>query len=246
LEKYGKNRVWPNQSKSLWPKKCIFVKKFGSMTHAQPPLNMPPNAYLLIQQWQKQLETEHQLRHHFYEIIDENTKMEFINGQIVFHSPVKKRHGDATGLIFTLINCYTNQFDLGWTGIEKMLVSLTRNDYEPDVCFWKKEKSDLFEDDQMHFPAPGLVVEVLSRKTAKTDRTTKYVDYEAHGVQEYWIVDPVKKKVEQFVLINGEYRLRFNDSTGLMKSEAVAGFEIEVEQIFDNTPILKTMQPLLK
>lgn len=206
---------------------------------------MPPNAYLLIQAWQQQLEAEHQLRHHFYEIVDENTKMEFINGQIVFHSPVKKRHGGAVGRIFALVSGYCDYFELGWTGVEKMMVSLTRNDYEPDVCFWAKEKADLFNDDQMHFPAPDLVVEVLSKKTAKTDRTIKYTDYEAHGVLEYWIVDAVKKRVEQYILINGQYRLRFADSTGTIRSEALKGFAVEVEDIFNNVSVLKLLQPLI-
>jgi hypothetical protein len=32
--------------------------------------------------------------------------------------------------------------------------SLTRNDYEPDIRFWNKEKSANFRHGQMRFPAP--------------------------------------------------------------------------------------------
>ena len=34
------------------------------------------------------------------------------------------------------------------------MITLTRNDYEPDICFFKKEKSDDFVENQTLFPAP--------------------------------------------------------------------------------------------
>lgn len=196
-----------------------------------------PNILLLMEQAQQKLQEEKTLRQHFYKIIDENTKMEFINGEIVFQSPVKKMHNDTTGNIYIILKLFVNKFDLGWVGIEKTLVSLTRNDYEPDVCFWKKEKADKFRDDQMQFPAPDLVVEVLSPKTAKTDRTTKYIDYEAHGIKEYWIIDPKKKEIEQYILINGQYYLRFKGHDGAVMSEAVEGFATEVEILFNQNSL---------
>jgi Uma2 family endonuclease len=116
----------------------------------------------------------------------------------------------------------------------------------PDVCFWRKDIADTFEEEQMHFPAPDFVVEVLLKKTAKIDRTVKFVDYEAHGVSEYWMVEPVKKVIAQYVLINGNYHLRFKGATGIIKSEAIVGFEMEVEAIFSNTPVFKLLKHLLK
>jgi Uma2 family endonuclease len=132
-----------------------------------------PYAFFVLERVQEALEKEKELRKHFYEIIEENKKMEFINGEIVFQSPVKLRHNDACGRFYRLLATFVDEFDLGWVGIEKTLVSLTRNDYEPDVCFWKTAKAKHFTDDQMQFPAPDLVVEVLSKSTAHTDRTTK-------------------------------------------------------------------------
>lgn len=89
-----------------------------------------PNLPLLIEKVQRQREAEKALREHFYQMIDENTKMEFINGKIVFQSPVRKRHNDATGNIYMLFRAYAAKYDLGWVGIEKVMVSLTRNDHD--------------------------------------------------------------------------------------------------------------------
>ena len=56
--------------------------------------------------------------------------------------------------------------------------------------------------------APDLVVEVLSRCTARNDRGHKKNIYERYGVREYWIVDPVVLSVEQYVLEEGQFVLR--------------------------------------
>lgn len=53
--------------------------------------------------------------------------------------------------------------------------------------------------------APDLVVEILSLSTAKKDRQGKRLAYQAAGVAEYLIVDPVADTVEQYLLENGVY-----------------------------------------
>ena len=69
------------------------------------------------------------------------------------------------------------------------MISLTRNDYEPDLVFFSKEKANKFTEEQIIFPTPDFVVEILSKSTAKIDKTVKKEDYGLHGIQEYWIVD---------------------------------------------------------
>ena len=88
----------------------------------------------------------------------------------------------------------------------------------------------------MKFPTPDFVVEIVSPSTEKADRNTKFEDYAAHGVQEYWIVDPSEADefVEQYVLDdNHEYQLIFKSDNGSIRSRFIEGFEIPVEAIFD-------------
>lgn len=103
-------------------------------------------------------------------------KAEFINGEIVLHSPVKKRHFSVTDLLSSLLSFYVRINKLGRVATEKAMIALTRNDYEPDLVFFSKEKYDTFTDDQMLFPAPDFVVEILSKKTAARDRGLKKQD----------------------------------------------------------------------
>lgn len=192
-----------------------------------------PDAYIFIDRLQAALELENASRKHFYEIVEENRKMEFINGEIYYHSPVRLWHNEATGYLYQMLDAYVRRQKIGKVGIEKLLVSLTRNDYEPDVCFWGNEKAGAFQRRQAQFPAPDFVAEVLSDSTAENDRGVKYQDYESHGVQEYWIVDPEKQVIEQYVLEGEQYELRMKASDGMVRSVAVEGFSIPVRAVFD-------------
>ena len=52
-----------------------------------------------------------------------------------------------------------------------------------------------------------LVEEVLTNSTTQNDRGRKKTAYEANGVAEYWLVDPVGKSVEVYLLKEGQYSL---------------------------------------
>ena len=54
--------------------------------------------------------------------------------------------------------------------------------------------------------APDLVVEILSPSTAYRDPGLKLDLYQKAGVGEYWIVDPERKVVQQYVLTDGVFR----------------------------------------
>ena len=211
----------------------------------QELLNSPKLA-LHVRTLEDVLEREREARSRFYDEINEDQKAEFINGEVVVHSPVKLRHNLITKRVLRLLDPYVETHNLGIVGYEKILVVLTRNDYEPDVCFFSAEKADRFTPDQMKFPAPDLAVEVLSPSTAEQDRGVKFEDYAAHGVTEYWIVDPEAETVEQYVLDGERYALRMKSGSGELASVAVAGFEIPVRTFFDDAENLRMLRQLLQ
>jgi len=193
-----------------------------------------PDVVLFARKLDAALKAEQTKREHFYETIDENKKMEFINGEIFFQSPVKMRHNSAMKSIAKLLDAFVIKHCLGYVGVEKILVSLTRNDYESDIYFFGSEKAKDFESTQMQFPAPDFVVEILSTSTERHDRETKFQDYAAHGVAEYWVVDAEIEKVEQYFLQDGYYKLEEKSGDGVIKSIAVEGFQIPIRAIFDD------------
>lgn len=215
------------------------------MTSTAKKILEQANAYLILEEIQLALHQEQQMRQEFYKNVSENQKTEFINGKVVLHSPVMKRHNESTNLLNILLTTYVNKHSLGFVGIEKIMISLTRNDYEPDICFFKSEKAQNFTEDQMLFPTPDLVVEVLSKSTEKNDRTVKFEDYEAHGITEYWIIDPKNLTIEQYHLQNNQYKLLFKSNQGNIKSQVISSFEIPIEAIFDKAKNAEALGEIL-
>lgn len=191
------------------------------------------------------LDEERQRREEFYERITEDQKAEFINGEMIVHSPVKLRHAEASFNLATLLRLYVQHNNLGLVGYEKLLISLTRNDYEPGLCFFRAEVAATFAPDQMRFPAPDLVIEVLSPSTEANDRGVKFEDYAAHGVAEYWLIDPQSEALEQYLLDGDAFTLQIKARTGTVSSAAVAGFEIPIRAIFDAAEHAAALQRLL-
>jgi Uma2 family endonuclease len=133
-----------------------------------------PHAHLLIDEVYEALGREQERRIRFRNEDNRQEKVEFINGEVIVHSPVKKRHNQASLLLAQLLNIYSAKHSLGFVEIEKIMITLTRNDYEPDICFFKNEKAAHFTEDQILFPAPDLVVEILSDSTEERDRGVKH------------------------------------------------------------------------
>ncbi len=204
-----------------------------------------PRLGLLLREIEGVLAAEQARRAEFYDNIREGEKAEFINGEVIVHSPVTLEHNLVGKRLLKLLDTYVVHHRLGIVGYEKLMISLTRNDYEPDLCFFRAERAVEFTAQQRRFPAPDFIVEILSPSTEAVDRGVKFEDYAAHGVEEYWLVDPGQGIVEQYVLQGGEYALVFKADSGLLRCRAVSGFEVPVVALFDEAANLAALTTIL-
>lgn len=191
-----------------------------------------PDAVLLVNRFQSYLKEEAHKRRAFYDLVHENVKAEFINGEIVLHSPVRMQHLLVSSNIAYEMLHFINQHDLGFVGIEKMMIELSRNCYEPDIVFFRKAKAEAFSPQQKLFPSPDLVVEILSESTRENDYGVKFKDYAAHGVEEYWIVDAEKGSIEQYFLEDEQFVLQKTYHKGdTLVAKVVQGLEIALDKV---------------
>ena len=198
-----------------------------------------PNPAAIVRKLEETLAREQESRAKFRKRLRPNDKVEFINGEVVVHSPTLRRHNRAVMNILHLVDTYCIAHHAGEVAVEKAMVQLARNDVMPDVCFWHTTTAATFTDDLMYYPPPNLVVEVLSNSTADRDRGVKYRSYEEAGVDEYWIVDPKLLTVEQFVLrpnkaeqlvLQQRAQLQLGET---ITSETLLGFSVPVKAFFD-------------
>ena len=60
-------------------------------------------------------------------------------------------------------------------------------------------------------------------------------DYALHGVREYWIVDTDQETIEQYLPLpdGNTFFLAQKLKDGLLKSVAIAGFQIAMRDVFE-------------
>ena len=200
----------------------------------------------IVQEAQAALLREQALRVKFYNEITPEHKWEFINGEVIMHSPALNRHLMATKRLFRLMDAHCLRKQCGEMHVEKAMTSFPRNDYEPDICFFGIAKASLIAPDTLKFPIPDLIVEVLSPSTESRDRGIKFTDYASHGVREYWIIDTVAESVELYRLVDMAYPPVEPAKGGLLSSDAIPGFEVPVRAIFDDEENLVALQNIIK
>jgi Uma2 family endonuclease len=80
--------------------------------------------------------------------------------------------------------------------------------------------------------APDLVVEILSPRTARRDRTTKLAWYRRYGVIECWLVDVTHRSVEVVELQAHDARRIPYSGDAPMHSTVLPNWTVAAAQIF--------------
>lgn len=136
---------------------------------------------------------------------DEDTKAEWVDGEVIVHSPANKQHVDLVGFLLVVLRLFVLQRDLGAVfGPELQLrFAELRRRRVPDILFVSKARLEIIQPSHVE-GAPDLVMEIVSPDSPARDWRDKYLEYEAVGVREYWVIDPMSQKVEAYAL--GEER----------------------------------------
>jgi Uma2 family endonuclease len=72
-------------------------------------------------------------------------------------------------------------------------------------------------------------VEIILPESIGRDRGEKFLEYEAGGVREYWLVDPERQWCEFWNLEGNRYRLTCAGASGEYRSPVIAGLAIRIE-----------------
>ncbi len=139
-----------------------------------------------------------------YEYEDEVWE-ELIDGEVVAMSPRPYiDHNQISLNIYSIFRNYLKGKPGRAFGFGVDLYLTEKDRYIPDVmvvCDRGKITPERVEG------TPDLVVEILSMNTVLHDRGKKRNAYERAGVREYWIIDPVSKRVEVYLLQDGKFEI---------------------------------------
>jgi Uma2 family endonuclease len=171
----------------------------------------------------------------YMEIPDGDTSIyELINGNIMRRSSPQSRHQIVQANLMRNLGNFVFAKQLGRVLGAPMDVVFGDDDCtQPDVFFIKKEREKIIEWDGPVWGSPDLIVEIISKGTAKHDRVDKFKQYQKFGVPEYWLIDPANQSVEVFFLEDKAYVLQqFQEIEGLVKSKVLEGLELDMNDIF--------------
>ena len=76
----------------------------------------------------------------------------------------------------------------------------------PDIAGWRRERMPVLPQGHRFTVVPDWVCEVLSSSTESKDREIKMPIYARFGVPHAWLVDPRKRSLETYDLVDGAWQ----------------------------------------
>jgi Uma2 family endonuclease len=196
----------------------------SSTRPAQSPERRPPVEPLTYEQ--------------FLDWADEDTYAEWVNGRVVFMSPVSREHSNLSSFLFKIVVAFVEEHDLGEVHTEpfQMKTGPELPGRSPDIFYVAKENAARFKRHYLDGPA-DLVVEIVSPDSRSRDRGEKFYEYEEGGVKEYWLIDLPRQRAEFFQIgVDGRYKSAAALSDGRFDSVVLAGFWLKVDWLWQQPP----------
>jgi Uma2 family endonuclease len=179
---------------------------------------------------------------------DEDTHAEWVDGTIIMLSPGSDQHQNLIEFLITILRLFNESQQAGWLRVAPFLMRthVKPSGREPDILFVTNERMHLVQPTFLDGPA-DLIVEIISPESIGRDRGEKFVEYEAAGIHEYWLIDPLRQQAEFYQLDNhGVYRLGIIDTDGIYRSSVLAGFWLRVTWLWQKPlpPLLSVLREL--
>ena len=172
----------------------------------------------------------------------ENQHVEWVDGRMMFMSPVSDEHSDHTIFLSSLFRHYTEAHRLGRVFCEpfQMKTGPDLPGRSPDIIFVATKNLGRLK--RLHLNGPAdLVVEVISPSSRAVDRGEKFYEYEQGGVREYWLIDPDREQAEFYQRSKtGIYQLIPSGPDGRYHSKVLDGLWLKVEWLWQ-----RPLPPLL-
>jgi Uma2 family endonuclease len=129
---------------------------------------------------------------------DDGLRHEIIDGEhYVTPSPATRHQRISLNLLY-LLRGYLEVHPLGEIFGAPFDVLLSEFDIVvPDVLYLSRERARFLTEQNLQGP-PDLVIEILSPSTRSRDERSKRNLYERVGVEEYWLVDPLRDVIHVY------------------------------------------------
>lgn len=160
---------------------------------------------------------------------DEDVWAEFLDGDVIVKTPASLKHEMLFKFLLILLDLFVRRKNLGVVMGSQYTARLRSGLRRvPDVMFIAQDRLEIVQDTFVD-GAPDLAVEIVSADSMARDWREKYLEYQAAGVQEYWVFDPQSGYTEWYHLgADGKYALILLEQ-GAYHSTILDGFYLREE-----------------
>ena len=177
--------------------------------------------------------TTPRLTYQDYANLDGNERYELLDGELILVASPNRDHQTVSLRLASRMLSFVDENGLGWVFEAPFDVLFTDTDVvQPDIMFISREREHILTRANVQ-GAPDLIVEILSPSSSTRDWRAKRELYAAHGVREYWIIDPTNRIVSVMLLQDGVLQIeqtRTEDDTAT--STVLEGFNVNLDSIF--------------
>ncbi len=169
---------------------------------------------------------------------------EWVDGEVLIMSPVSLRHALLFTFLHPLVAGFVDQRNMGRVLTEpfQMRLGLQRRRRSPDLMFVATARQNALKPNHLEGPA-DLIMEIVSPDSLARDWREKYLEYEAGGVREYWVIDPMAKRAEAYAIDAKGHYGRLAEPDGKISSAALTGFYLRPQWLWQE-PLPKFMEAL--
>ena len=162
-------------------------------------------------------------------------RTEWVKGDVIELMAAKDAHQALQGFLEVLLTLYVGFLRLGKIRTAGTEMKLTSSERQPDVLFVANENLARLTERRLNGPA-DLAIELISAESVSRDRVTKFNEYAAGGVREYWIIDPRfgKQRADFYTLDEtGHYEPFATEADKRVESMVLKGFWLNPDWLWD-------------
>jgi Uma2 family endonuclease len=178
---------------------------------------------------------------------------EWVEGMVIKMSPASMKHNGVIYFLYQLLKAYFEIRPIGTVIGQPFVMRLPafpNRRREPDLMVVLKTNPHELKATYLDGPA-DICIEVVSEDSVDRDHGEKFKEYEKGGVQEYWIIDPIRKEPRFYRLDeNGIYR-RQTEEANYYRTPALPGLALHVPTLWEEdlpgpAATVKAVQEMLK
>lgn len=168
-----------------------------------------------------------------YAQLPEGAPYQLIGGELIMAPAPTPYHQAISIRLAAKLLAFVEAHNLGAVLTAPIDVYLSEEDTpQPDLIYIASDRLGIIGEQKIE-GAPDLVMEILSPSTAYYDLKDKKRLYQAHGVKEYWIIDPKAKEIEVYENVDQQFQLTSREAgQGTISSSLLNGFAVDLAAIF--------------